>query len=132
MYKMMLSQLTEKRLIEIFLLYDRMIGGRIRDYALMRSSPPIATHLAYINRQFEISNAAEFCYGSNLNGGEQNTKLIVWYESGLYQDNKLIDKLIRFSFDTHSIDTKESRNMRLDFEEAIDKLLVKWGVDIDL
>jgi len=132
MYKMILSQLTEKRLREIFLLYDRIIGGRIRDCALMQSSPPLATHLAHINKQFEISNAAEFCYGSNLIGGEINTKLIVWYESGLYQDKKLIDKLIRFSFDTHSIDTKESRNMRLDFEEAVDKLLVKWGVDIDL
>jgi hypothetical protein len=129
---MMLSQLTEKRLMEIFLLYDRIIGGRIRDYALMQSSPPFATHLAYINKQFSSGNAAEFCYGSNLNGGEQNTKLIVWYESGLYQDKKLTDKLIRFSFDTHSIDTEESRNMRSDFEEAADKLLVKWGVNIDL
>lgn len=133
MYGMKLSELTEDILREIFLLYEKIVGGRIREYVFSRSSQPMAMQIEYIrDRLSGGGNAAEWCLGSSLNGGESNAKLFVWDERSVYEEGtkKIIDKVIRFSFDPNIISGQEAEKMKKDFEIAVDKFLLETKLPV--
>ena len=134
MYGMKLSDLYKEKLKEILLLYERIAGGRVRQYALSSSSQPISARLEYIQEAFEHYNAVGWRFGSNLDGGEENAKLFIWNERSIFHEvtRSRIDRLIRFSFDPNLISGNEAKEMKKDFEEAVNKLLIEWKVNIEL
>ncbi|MFA6096184.1 MAG: hypothetical protein WC788_00985 [Candidatus Paceibacterota bacterium] len=130
MYGMRLSELNEERLRDILLLYEKIVGGNVRQYALQRSSEPMALRLEYIRNNLSCG----LRFGSSLNGGEDNAKLFFWREKPLYDETtrKRIDEVVRISFDPNVVSGPEAEKMKIDFEKAVDELLLKWKVNIEL
>lgn len=135
MYGMKLSQLTEERLAEILLLYDKIAGGDVRSYCFSSASPPMALRLEWLKEGLR-SNAVDWRYGSKLTTGsglpDKDAKLVIWYERTIWKENSEKDIVIRFSFDPNIIAGEEAEKIRKDFEKAIDELLIKWEVNIEL
>ena len=130
MYGMKLSELNEERLKDILLLYEKIIGGNVRRYALQRSSQPMALRLEYIRNNLSCG----LRFGSSLNGGEDDAKLFFWREKPLYDEitKSRIDEVIRISFDPNVMSGPEAKKMKDDFEKAVDELLLTWKVNIEL
>lgn len=135
MYGMRLSQLTEELLKEILLLYDKIAGGDVRSYCFSPGSPSMAIHLEWLKEGLK-GNAVDWRYGSKLETRsglpDKDAKLVIWYERTISEKNSKKDMVIRFSFDPDIVVGEKAERIRKDFEKAIDDLLLKWKVNIEL
>lgn len=135
MYGMKFSQLTEELLKEILLLYDKIAGGDVRSYCFSSGSPPMALRLQWLKEGLR-SNAVDWRYGSKLETRsglpDKDAKLVIWYERTIRKENSEKDMVIRFSFDPNIIVGEEAEKIRRDFEKAVDELLIKWKVNMEL
>lgn len=137
MYGMKLSMLTEELLEEILLLYDKILGGDVKLYCFSSGSPPMAQRLEWLREGLSGgSNAVDWRYGSRLktksNLQDKDAKLVIWYERTIWKENKKKDIVIRFSFDPNIVSGEEPNRLKKQFEEAIDKLLLKRGIEVQL
>ncbi len=130
MYGMRFSDLTEERLKEILLLYEKIAGGNVKQYAFSKASQSMSIRLQYIRENLSCG----LRFGSTLNGVEDNAKLFFWNERSIYDDktNSRIDTLIKISFDSNAISGPEAEKIKENFEKAVDKLLMEWKVQIQL
>lgn len=128
-YGMKLSQLTPEILRAIFLLYEKIVGGRIREDAFSGSAPTMEMQMEYLFEGLNRSNAVDWRFGSDLSEREENAKLVVWEETPIFDPitKSRIDKVIRFSFDPNGMSGPEAEKMKQDFEHAIDNLLLETG-----
>ncbi len=117
---MRLSQLTEELLEEIFLLYDRVVGGQVKKLVFGSSSILMSERLERIHEEFEKgSSVLDHRFGSKLKGGDdEHAKLVVWWET-----TKDGDKIVRFSFDPNLVSGEEAERLTKEFEREIDYLL---------
>lgn len=128
-YGMKLSELTPEILRNIFLIYEKIVGGRIREDAFSGSAPTMEMQMAYLFEGLNRSNAVGWRFGSDLSGREENAKLVVWEETPVFDPitKSRIDKVIRFSFDPNIVSGPEAEKMKQDFEEEVDRLLLQTG-----
>ena len=136
MYGMKLSDLTEELLKDILLLYDRIAGGDVQSHCFSKSSPPISTHLQWLKEGLAHSNAVDWRYGCRLETRsglrDQDAKLVFWYERTIWKENQEKDIVIRFAFDHNILSGEGAEKMTKDFEKAVDELLVKQKVNVEL
>lgn len=135
MYGMRLSQLTEELLKEILLLYDKIAGGDVRSYCFSPGSPSMALHLVWLKEGLK-GNVVDWRYGSKLETGsglpDKDAKLVIWCERTISKENGEKDMVIRFSFDPNLVHGPEADKIKGQFEKAVDELLVKWKINIEL
>ena len=132
-YGIQLNQLTEQLLKKILMLYEQIIGGQgVRLYALGAAAPSLGQKIQEIRERLKISNAVDLRYGSRLitqRGREdQDAKLVIWMEKGNTED----DMIIRFSFDPNVIKGASADNLKREFEQAINNLLIDESIAIKL
>lgn len=136
MYGMKLSELTEEKLKEILLLYDKIAGGDVKSHCFSAGSPSMAIRLEWLREGLAGSNAVDWRYGSKLvtRSGlpDKDAKLVIWYEGTIWKENNEKDMIIRFAFDPNIVTGEEADKMTKDFEKAVDELLVKWKVNMEL
>lgn len=127
---MRLSRLTEELLKEIFLLYDRVVGGQVKKYVFGSSSMSMSERVERIYEEFERGGFdLSHRFGSKLKGGDDvDAKLVVWWETT--EDG---DKIIRFSFDPNLARGEEaSGRLTKEFEREVDYLLFSKGLAVFL
>ena len=126
---MRLSQLTEELLKEIFLLYDRVVGGQVKKYVFGSSSMPMSERVKRIHEEFKRgSSDLDHRFGSKLkDGDDEDAKLFVRWET--IEDG---DKIIRFSFDPNLVRGEEAERLTKEFEREIDYLLFSKGLTVFL
>lgn len=133
MLGMKLSGLSEDILREIFLAYERVVGGNIGRYVFSDTAPSLENRLVYIRKNMNESNVAEFRFGSKLRGDERmNGKLVIWNEGPVPGDSFPGDRIIRFSFDPNLVRGSEAENIAEEFEKEIDTLLVSKNIALSL
>jgi len=124
-----MSALDEPTLREIFLIYDRIVGGkRIAEYLGKHADPNIDFALDWIKSELRETNAAGLRLGSKLNGGEGNAKFYAWDEGSCGEG----DRAIRFSFDPNLVRTPQGDSMKAAFGEAVDWYLFSKGIAVFL
>jgi len=124
---MKLSALTEDVLREVFLIYDRVVGGKIQQAVFGTGAQPLSHYLEAINEGFCHGSTAEFRFGSRLKGDEQmNAKFYVRKERHIKDG----DEVIRVYFDPNIVETPEGKAMRDEFENAMNEYFKNKGLSV--
>lgn len=141
-YGMKLSQLTPELMDEILDLYGK-ICEIPQDNIFWRRKQNGWTgeyHIEGIKRSFDMTNCAEWRYGSGLPSipgrqhGSYDTdgKFFVWKEDYVYENNERVDTVLRFSFDPNIIESDQAWKMREDFRVAVEDLLEVKGLAVPI
>lgn len=139
MQGMKLSELTAELIDEILDIYIRVceVPSNYPVYRRIQNGWTGAWHLRRIQDGLKSGNAAEWRYGSGLPGKgrfeqyDTNAKFFVRSKQGVYENEKLVDEIICFSFDPNIVEGERADKMTTDFRNAVEELLKRRGLAVE-
>ena len=136
MLGMLLSKLDEGTLREIFLIYDRLLGGAGQNVVLLaKENPgslnskdyPVSWHVARIKQVLGVAGATavDIQLGSSFEKAEGDTKLIVWDEGRFGED-----RLVRFALDANQLEPEKVEGIEKIFRQEVEFFLFSRGLAV--